>query len=222
MKRSTIHFAVDSLALVALVAMTSTGFLLRYVLPPGSGRLLGEGTGYGAARNPITLLWGLTRQEWGSIHFWISTALMAILAVHIFLHWRWIVSVVRNRPKDHSGVRFGIGVVGLVSVLGFAMTPFLSPTRSIPRIELTDELETNSQPSIKLRQRARIRGLMTLRDVEKQTGTPVDVLLRELDLPGNISPDSHIERLSRIYGFDVEAVHEIVDRYEETYGQPAE
>lgn len=222
MRRPTIHFIVDACAFATLIAMVSTGFVMRYVLPPGSGRLIGEGTGYAAAQKPITLLWGLTRQEWGSVHFWVSMALMAVLAIHLFLHWRWIVSVIRNQPKEHSGVRFGVGMVGVVAVVSFAVAPFLSPTRNIPRYRLTDELDAESQPSIKLRQKVRIRGSMTLRDVEKQTGTPVDVLLKELYLPSNISPDSHLGRLSRVYGFDVEKVHEIVDHYEETYGQPPE
>ncbi len=217
MRRTTIHFIVDAFAFVALVAMVSTGFILRYVLPPGSGPLLGEGIGHGSAHKSITFLWGLTRQEWGDIHFWVSIALLAILALHLFLHWRWIASVIRNQPKEHSGVRFGLGVVGVVALFIAAVAPFLSPTRNIPRYRI-DNGNIDPQPRIMLRDKVRVHDSMTLRDVERQTGMPVDVLLKELSLPAKISPDSHLGRLSRVYGFDLEEIHRIVDRYEETDG----
>lgn len=75
-------------------------------------------------------------------------------------------------------------------------------------------LDTNQL--ILIKKRIRFHHQMTLQEVENQTGVPVDVLLEELSLPPNISPDSHLGRLSKIYGFDLEAVHTIVDRYEES------
>jgi hypothetical protein len=214
MKRPIINLIVDACAFVTLAMMISTGFVLKFVLPPGSGRLLGEGVGRNSAQKPITLLWGLTRHEWGEVHFWVSIALMTILALHIFLHWRWVASMLRNQPEQHSGTRFGLGVMGLLTVIVFASAPFLSPKKTVPRYRVIDEA-AEVLPSIRLRNTLHIRGSMTLQDVETQTGTPVAVLLKELNLPPNISPDSHIGRLSHLYGFDVEEIHAIVDRYEE-------
>jgi hypothetical protein len=56
-KRSTINFIIDAVGFVGFVFLTTTGVLVRYVLPPGSGRR--------------AVLWGMNRHEWGDLHFWI-------------------------------------------------------------------------------------------------------------------------------------------------------
>lgn len=119
MKRPTLNLAVDAAAFATFVLLTSTGVLLRYVLPPGSGR--------------HTTIWGLDRHDWGQIHFWISMAFLAFLAVHLLVHRRWIVSVVRGRPREGSGLRVALGVVGLVAVLAAAAAPFLAEVEQAPR-----------------------------------------------------------------------------------------
>ena len=86
MKPATKNFIVDAFALVGAVLLVSTGFLMRYVLPEGSGGPEGAGQGIRAVQRPVALLWGLSRHEWGDIHFWIAIALMIILSVHLFLH----------------------------------------------------------------------------------------------------------------------------------------
>jgi hypothetical protein len=118
-KRPTLNLAVDAAAFATFVLLTSTGVLLRYVLPPGSGR--------------HTTIWGLDRHDWGQIHFWISMAFLACLAVHLLVHRRWIVSVIRGRPREGSGLRVALGVVGLVAVLAAAAAPFLAEVEQGPR-----------------------------------------------------------------------------------------
>ena len=112
MKRPTVNLSVDAAAFAAFVLLTSTGVLLRYVLPPGSGHR--------------TLLWGLDRHDWGQIHFWISMAFLAVLAIHLVLHRRWIASVTRGRPREGSALRVALGIVGLLAVLAAAAAPFFA------------------------------------------------------------------------------------------------
>ncbi len=112
MKRPTINLSVDAAAFAAFVLLTSTGVLLRYVLPPGSGHR--------------TILWGLDRHDWGQIHFWISMAFLACLAIHLVLHRRWIVSVTRGRPREGSALRVALGIIGLLAVLAAAAAPFFA------------------------------------------------------------------------------------------------
>jgi hypothetical protein len=113
MKRPNVDFIVDSLGFAGFVLLTATGVLMRYLLPPGSGH--------------FTTIWTLDRHEWGSIHFWIAIAFMAVLAFHLFLHWRWIMTLMRGRPREGSGARFTLGTVGLMALLALAIAPFLSP-----------------------------------------------------------------------------------------------
>lgn len=58
MKRINLNFIIDVAAFVGFVMLTTTGVLMRYILPPGSGR--------------YSTIWSLDRHEWGGIHFWIS------------------------------------------------------------------------------------------------------------------------------------------------------
>jgi len=60
-----------------LCAMSGTGLLIAYRLPPGSR----GGHGLSAL--------GMTRHEWGDLHQWISFAFLALIVVHMLLHWRW-------------------------------------------------------------------------------------------------------------------------------------
>ena len=92
MARPNVNFVVDGCGFAGFVLLTATGVLMRYVLPPGSGR--------------FTTLWTLDRHGWGSIHFWLAIALLSVLAFHLFLHWRWITTVVRGaRAKAPAGPR---------------------------------------------------------------------------------------------------------------------
>jgi hypothetical protein len=80
MKRTLVNLLIDLSAALLFLGMLATGFILRFPLPPGTNKALS--------------LWGLTRHQWGAVHFWISGALLAVLLVHLALHWQWVVSVV--------------------------------------------------------------------------------------------------------------------------------
>ena len=69
MNRSTIIKIIDVLAFVGFVFLASTGILLNYILPPGSGRW--------------AEIWGLNRHEWGGIHFFIVTLFFVLLSAHL-------------------------------------------------------------------------------------------------------------------------------------------
>jgi len=130
------NFLIDGLAFVCGVLLLSTGGILRFLLPPGSGGLHGVGTGLGAAERPITLLWGLTRHEWGAIHFWVALILIGILAMHLFEHFRWIIQVARSESQMIGRKRLLVILAVLLALTVLAAAPFFTPTRRIPRKEL--------------------------------------------------------------------------------------
>ena len=85
--RTLTNFWIDLGLLIVMIGMGVTGGILHFVLPPGTGR-------------SRTLL-GLGRHDFSQIHFCIAALVIALLAVHLLLHWKWIYGVVgqgRWRP----------------------------------------------------------------------------------------------------------------------------
>jgi hypothetical protein len=105
-KRFMDNLLIDLMAAGLMIGMLATGYVLRFPLPPGSNKYL--------------TLWGLTRHQWGDIHFWISLGLLTILFLHLCLHWQWIVISVKrrlSRPKAAPGSAF---VSGMITFLALA------------------------------------------------------------------------------------------------------
>ncbi len=55
--------------------MAFAGFIMKYILPPGSGgrgRMLRGGRGAGDLGEQIKELLSMTRHEWGDVHFYLA------------------------------------------------------------------------------------------------------------------------------------------------------
>lgn len=116
MRRAALISTIDVLSFIGFVGLTSTGVLTRYVLPPGSGRW--------------STVWGLSRHEWGAIHFWISLGFFTALAMHLILHWRYIVNLFGAHLRPGTRLRLALGIVGLLAILGLAAAPMLTPVET--------------------------------------------------------------------------------------------
>ena len=108
MNRTLANIIIDIIAAFLFLGMMATGYLLRFPLPPGSNKTLS--------------LWGYTRHQWGDIHFWISLGLLVVLAIHLVLHWNWIVTVIGKRchlvkTARPSLIRSGILTSGIVILM---------------------------------------------------------------------------------------------------------
>lgn len=193
MRRTNINFIVDVVAFIGFVVMTITGVLMRYVLPPGSGR--------------YSTIWGLDRHEWGGIHFWISVVFFSLLVFHLVLHWRWIMSVVTGRPREGSGFRAGLGVVGLVAVIALALSLLLTPVD----IDLTSN--RGSFSSSHKYEGSQILGSMTLKEIEAETGVSATYIVESLKLPESTSVDEQLGSLKRKHKFEIIEVRIIVKEY---------
>jgi hypothetical protein len=115
MKRASLISLIDIVAFIAFLFLTSSGILLRYLLPPGSGRW--------------SEVWGMTRHEWGEVHFWISVFFFAVLAFHLLQHWRFVLGLFRGRLKECMRLRVALGLVGLTAVILLGIAPLLSPVQ---------------------------------------------------------------------------------------------
>ena len=93
MKRSSLNFIIDSFSFLVLAGLAFTGFIMKFVLPPGTG---GHGRGFRGGRGieqvgeRVKYFWSMTRHEWGNIHFWLAAIFIVMMIVHIILHWGWI------------------------------------------------------------------------------------------------------------------------------------
>ena len=112
-KKSSLNFFVDILSYISFILLATTGFLMYFVLPSGTG-----------FRYQV---WGLDRHQWGDIHFWASIFFLATILLHVVLHWKWIWIMIRG--KGHEGLtRRGVyGVAGAVIVLILFSLPLLGP-----------------------------------------------------------------------------------------------
>lgn len=122
MQRTLLNLLVDLAVAFVLLGMLVTGYVIKFPLPPGT--------------NKDWILWGMTRHQWGEIHFWISLVFSVLIVVHVCLHWTWIVTVVRQRlglPKSspHRVLPDGWWVVLMLAIAfgGFTRIAHLSVQR---------------------------------------------------------------------------------------------
>ena len=94
--KAKLNFVVDAMILVAFLAATVSGVVLL-TMPHG---------GYQGGRNPYygQAVLFLTRDGWNDVHVWGSLAMIVGIAVHVVLHWRWIVCMVKRFARlDERG-----------------------------------------------------------------------------------------------------------------------
>ena len=229
MNRTYLNFLIDALAFVAFLFLLSTGMVLLYQLPPGSGGRQGFGTGHGASERSVQLLWGWTRHEWGDIHYWTALVLMAVLVLHLFLHWKWIAGVVRGKPSNASPYRLALGCVGLVSVILLTAIPMASSTSTVRRSELQQSRtpsqvgapagsheadrgsnDTGPGTSESSDTSQQIRGSMTLQEIAAQSGKPVSQIVEALGLPRDTDQSEKVGRLLRDQGMQMSDMRKVL------------
>jgi hypothetical protein len=185
MKRTYLNALVDAMAFLGFLLLLTTGLLLAYQLPPGSGGLHGAGTGRGVGERSVEVVWGLSRHAWGEIHYWIALTTAAVLAVHLVLHWKWIVCVVRGKASEASGQRLALGAVGLAFAVLLSVAPLASPTQRMTR----EELGVFTAPAV--------RGSMTIQEIAEASGTTTATILEALGLPADTPTNESAGRMLR-------------------------
>jgi hypothetical protein len=112
--RTHLNLIVDVLAFLVGAALTSTGALLAWRLPPGQ-------------HGPTLLGW--TRHQWGDLHLWLAIALVVLMVVHLLLHLDWIGGICQA-VGAHCGVlgrRWALPVLLLFLGVIILALPFLLP-----------------------------------------------------------------------------------------------
>lgn len=88
MKKSNLLLLIDVLMFLFLALMSGLGLMIKYVLVPGSKRW----DIYG--RNVDLTFLGMDRHQWGTVHLICAIFFIALLTLHIILHWKCLVAYV--------------------------------------------------------------------------------------------------------------------------------
>lgn len=167
MKKVQINLFLNLLAYLILLFMIATGLLMEYILLPGSrgGRGL--------------LVFGMNRHQWGDIHFYFSIAFIVAMALHLYLHWSWVLSTFRRfiTAKRLTGL-----IALLVVSILIVASPFLVPlTRGAD--EHGDEHATPNQTEQPYDEGAfSLRGYMTFAEVAAASSVSVEEIIALLAL----------------------------------------
>jgi len=111
MNKANLIKLIDLLSFIGLSALISTGALIKFSLPPKSG---------------AATIWGLTRHEWGDIHFYISVCFLIIITTHLFLHLKFIKAAIIGKASREIGYRIAVGFIGFIVLILFLFSPFIS------------------------------------------------------------------------------------------------
>jgi hypothetical protein len=102
MSRNKLNLLIDVLAFLAMGGLASTGLMLAYRLPPGSGSLA---------------VLGRTRHEWGDVHFCLALSLLALMVLHVVLHWGWVKNALAAVLAVRTPRKPGAGLGGTLALL---------------------------------------------------------------------------------------------------------
>ncbi len=105
--KNTINRALNLALYLAFCLMVATGLVIAFRLPPG--RAGGRGL----------TLFGWDRHQWGDIHLWISYAFVAFIAVHLVIHWKWLVKIASSNQSWRLWLGLGAGLATILIVLLF-------------------------------------------------------------------------------------------------------
>jgi len=87
----------------------------------GSGLAMKYRVGYEAPRG--ARVWGMDGEDWGRLHWILSLVILALIACHLFRHWRWLWGVLTGRMS--------VLVAGIVLVCALLiLAPLLGPGAS--------------------------------------------------------------------------------------------
>jgi hypothetical protein len=96
------NIALDAIAYFCFCALAGTGLLLEF-------RLCEDARG--------TIL-GLGAEEWSDIHEWVAYSFIAVVVLHLALHWVWIKKLAaRYRWSTVVGLAAGACLIGVLLLM---------------------------------------------------------------------------------------------------------
>jgi hypothetical protein len=140
MNKANFNFVIDALMFLCMTAIAGLGFLMKYVLLPGRESTIKYGR-----RVDLSFL-GLDRHDWGVIHLYLGFLLLALLVLHIVLHWNMIPGLFA-RLVTPSRQRWQIASVYVLLTSALLLFPFvISP--EVKDVDAGQERRSGAQGEI--------------------------------------------------------------------------
>ncbi len=115
--RQKVNIVIDIILLIATTFLVVIGFVIRYILIPGSERWEKYG------RNVDLTILGMDRHQWGMVHLIVGLLFTGLLVLHLILHWKQIIILIKKLlPVSlvrYSVMTFVLGIVLISSVMPF-------------------------------------------------------------------------------------------------------
>ena len=205
--RNRLNLYVDTLGYLAFVVLLASGYVMKYVLLPGSRM---------AAGDPTSLM-GYSRHDWGDIHFWAAVVFLTCIIVHLYLHWSWLLNACKNHYRIRTAVGVGLALlipllivfIPLLSARGFEEEGGQGQRRGRGgQSSLTEESEPSEGQS---GAGFHIRGRTTLQEIEQETGVSVQEILSALGLPADTPTDERLSVLREQYDIELSELRAVVE-----------
>ncbi|MCU4162873.1 DUF4405 domain-containing protein [Carboxylicivirga caseinilyticus] len=212
-----LNFIIDIVMFIVMMMVVGVGFLMEYMLIPGSQRHEVYG------RNVELYFWGFDRHQWGDVHLILGLILVFLLILHIVFHWKLIVAIYKRMFEGRIlRVLLTIAII-IITVLLVIAPLFLKPQvvegSSSHGREDRNELRRNDHSinegttfhtSEHEDYSVEIYGSMSLQEVADKYVIPVEDLASAIDVPVTMSGE-RLGRLKKDYGFDMNDLRDFVE-----------
>jgi len=215
-----LNFIIDILMYLSMMIVVGIGFLMNYVLIPGSERHEVYG------RNVELSFWNMDRHQWGDIHLIFGFILIFLLLLHIIFHWKLIVAIYKRMLSGKS-IRIVLGVVLIFLTLILAIAPiFIKPevregaggehgrglrSNASSKNHIDDKVIKNNQNVQQHEEHTvSIYGSMTLQKVADKYNLTVEDLANAIDVPVSKAGE-RLGCLKKEYDFDMNDLRKYVE-----------
>ena len=232
MRKNKLNLLLDAVLLLLTAGLAGGGFLVYYVLVPGREAK----TIYGHYAE--LKFWGLSRFEWADIHLILCFIFLAVLFLHIVLHWKMLINMMKTcfrRTRYHRPIIFLLIFMTLgIMILPFFIQPeiqrrmpesslhingqsIIAPEQSVQKLNINSGQQINNSQSSTLSAVERheheveidVNGKQTVREACIQHGiTPKD-LCSVLNIPGD-AKNERLGRIKRKYNLTMPHIKEVI------------
>lgn len=95
--RITERFITVSTLLILFIFECLSGIVIWLIMPRGRDDYFEMIEGIGRT------FWGLQRDVWSDLHAWVAIVIIAIVILHIAMHWRWLLRITSGEKATENG-----------------------------------------------------------------------------------------------------------------------